>query len=293
MKIKPGFYHGMPNDDYHQGPGVSTSGLKKVIKCPEEYDFVYNRGYQQDQTKAMEIGTAFHTLTLEPEKITTEIAVVPENINRRTKAGKAEYAAFLEESEGKTILTQEEFEGVVGMASSVRYDPKLELMLKKGNAEVSIFHQDEQLGELIKVRPDWIPTWDYHGVIFDLKSADDASYPAFQRAIVNFKYHMQAALYLDIANAEHARLYGESDYFKEFMFVVCEKKPPYKKAVYIPDEEMIALGRDEYTQALMLYAKCKRQERWPGYNGDLITKISMPVYAAKSIRAQNLLETYA
>lgn len=64
--IKPGIYAGIANDDYHGGPGISKSGLDLIHRSPMHYRHAVTAANDNDPTTAQRIGTAFHSLVLEP-----------------------------------------------------------------------------------------------------------------------------------------------------------------------------------------------------------------------------------
>jgi len=260
----------MNNEEYHSSPGVSKSGLALVSKCPALYKSRYIDGIGSEQTKAMLIGSATHKAVLEPHDFDKEFVCAPD-INRRTKAGKEEWSQFQEDNRGKDVLSTDEFETVMEISESVKSHPVASQILKGGIAETSLFHQDNQTGNLVKVRPDWIT----EDLVVDLKTSTDASPEAFSKACFNFTYHMQAAMYLDVAaNVMDIQL-------NSFVFIVVEKNPPYQVAVYYADSDMIKLGHAEYRAALELYSKCKADGEWPGYNANQITSIGLPAWAYK------------
>ena len=93
----------------------------------------------------------------------------------------------------------------------------------------------------------------------DLKTAHDANYKEFQRAIANLKYYLQGALYLDAAR-EATKIPYDS-----FVFVVQEHKAPHEVAVYVLDDESVEIGRAEYQELLARYQACVDNDSWPGY----------------------------
>ena len=85
--MEPGIYSGISNDAYHSGPGDSSSRIKTALTSAAHY-LAYK---STDATPAMALGTAIHALVLEPDTWRNELVIAPD-INRRTKAGKAEFA---------------------------------------------------------------------------------------------------------------------------------------------------------------------------------------------------------
>ena len=280
IEVLPGSYPDMSNDDYHYGPGVSKSGLDWIAKCPALYRAKYiTRELKDKETAAKAVGKATHLAVFQPEIFATEVAVAPE-INRRTNAGKEEYAAFLHESAGKTIITQAEHDQVRYIADSVRRHPIAANVLKEGQAETSIFSTDQKTGELVKVRPDWM----HQELLVDLKSILNASPDYFSREMWNRRYYVQSPFYLDVANQE----YGGR--FSNFLFICAEKEPPFLVEVYLIDQASIQAGRDEYRRCLDIYHECKTSGKWPCYNGGKIKEIGLPVWALNQIGGASYVE---
>lgn len=246
-----GIIDDLPNDDYHRGPGVSSSELKTVLKSPAHYKYASEN--PRPQTPQMALGTAAHALILEPDK--TPVVCEPE-VNKRTNAGKAELAAFHEEHAGKIICSKEQYDHAIGMRDSVLMHPSASVLFAAGKAEQSHFWLDEITGELCKKRDDWYNT--DHEVIVDLKTTSDASREAFLRAVVNFRYDLQEAYYREGSRQTDTPV-------QEFIFVVVENTPPYAVAIYTLPEELKHKGDIMWRRALDTLHECKITDTWPGY----------------------------
>lgn len=87
--IQPGVYGNISNADYHGGPGISKSGLDLIRRSPMHYRFATSAANDNEPTAAQFIGTAFHTLLLEPDVFSREYCLalrrqdVPEAIDDR------------------------------------------------------------------------------------------------------------------------------------------------------------------------------------------------------------------
>lgn len=281
-EIKPGIYPDMSNDDYHGGPGISKSGLDLISKNPALYKDRYIDGNRPEPTKPMIVGSATHTAVLEPEKFDKEYIVAPA-VDRRTKTGKAAYAEFMEKAEAEQLipLKADEYENIMRIAEAVRAHPVASQIFSKGQAETSIFHHDELTGELVKVRPDWITD----DLLVDLKTTQDASMEAFERACWNFRYYVQSPMYLDIANEQ------SGFHYNSFLFVCVESNEPYSIAVYYADQEMMDAGRMEYRRCMEIYHQHKQQNQWPGLNDDKISPISIPYWAMRKVEEKSMIGT--
>ena len=266
--VQSGLIQGVPNDKYHASQGTSKSQLDQFAKSPAHY--LASLSTPRKETPAMRIGTLFHGLVLEPERV--KIAVAPV-CDKRTKDGKATWEAFCYENAGAEIVTAEEGEMLNGMVAAIRKHPAAAVLLSgPGVAEGSAWWHDEMSGELCRCRPDF-----YRrdlGIIVDLKSTDDASPEGFARSIAKYGYHKQNAMYVDGVEA------ATGDVVKGFVFVVVEKTPPYCTAVCSLDMQGIELGRDQYKRLLLDLADCKRSGKWPGYS-DRIEVISLPAWEVR------------
>lgn len=268
--VKSGIIKGIPIAEYHKSAATSKSQLDQFAKSPAHY--LASLATQRKETPAMRIGSIFHGMVLEPERV--KIAVAPA-CDKRTKDGKAAWEAFCLENAGAEIVTADEGEMLNGMAESIRKHPSASALLSgQGVAEGSCFWYDERSGELCRCRPD-----KYRqdlGIIVDLKTTEDASPKEFARSIAKYNYHMQSAFYQDGVEA------ATGDYIKGFVFVAVEKKAPYAVAVYQLDMQGVEAGRVEYQRLLLDLADCKASGKFPAYS-DRIETISLPAWTAKEI----------
>lgn len=251
--------HDISNDDYHASRALSNSGLKLFIECPYKYYWKYISGLAEPENKtpSLIMGSVVHTLTLEPHLFDDEYALEPTDINKRTKVGKIEYDYFLQENEGKTILSQDIFKQATKMANSIKACELASDLIPDAKYEQSIFFKDNATGVMLKARPDIL----HSHIIVDLKTTADASYSAFQRSMIKFGYCSQAAF---IQRAIQSL--GED--FEKYAFIVVENKEPYCVAVYTLDEEAINYGHNLMDAYLPQFAQCIKTEKWPGYPFD-------------------------
>lgn len=70
--MKPGIYDGISNADYHGGPGVSKSGLDLIRRSPMHFKAVRMSANDNEPTPAQAIGTAAHSIILEPKEFAKE-----------------------------------------------------------------------------------------------------------------------------------------------------------------------------------------------------------------------------
>lgn len=71
--MKPGVYEGIPNAEYHGGPGISKSGLDLVHRSPMHYKAAQEVANEnRPDTQAYFVGREFHMLVLEPDVFDVE-----------------------------------------------------------------------------------------------------------------------------------------------------------------------------------------------------------------------------
>jgi exodeoxyribonuclease VIII len=105
--MQPGVYPNLSNEEYHGGPGISKSGLDLIHRSPLHYRAAKTAANDNEPTAAQAIGTAFHSLLLEPESFAQlycqqlQRSEVPEAIEDRdhlvalvTEINQAREAAF-------------------------------------------------------------------------------------------------------------------------------------------------------------------------------------------------------
>ena len=107
----------MSEAEYHANPRISKHGLDLIRKSPELYQYS-KTAPRSAPGSSFRIGTATHTICLEPSLWESKTAITPD-CDKRTKDGKAAWAEFSDANAGKLILTQEEADIANGCAQKV------------------------------------------------------------------------------------------------------------------------------------------------------------------------------
>lgn len=233
---------------------ISASDIKNFLHSPRYY---FYKAYQEDKSKKptnerhFQIGSAVHELVLEPDLFWTNYCVSPK-FDMRTKVGKEGYAKFLEESNGKTILNEDEVQLALLIASEGMTNDTFMELIKDSHRELSCYTKDEKTGLLLRMRPDSFAKG--KSTIVDIKTCQDSSPKAFKRDVYKFGYYVSASFYMDFLRREH------------YVFCAMEKNAPNQTALYELDDDMIELGRTQYRLALDLIKWCKDNDYYPDYN---------------------------
>lgn len=274
-----GAYPDIPNDEYHAGVGLSSSGIKTLIEKTHLH-FWLGSWMNPDReikpsTKSMDFGTAFHMALLEPHLFTDSYIVAPEGIDRRSKAGKEWFETV--EQNGQKVLRQEEDRAIHRMVASAMKRRITKAVLENAYLyEVSLFWHDTVSGYLMKCRPDIMiePCERFpHGLIADVKTCESAAPDDFIKSVLNYKYHVSAAHYCE----GFQRVYKTSQP-PVFVWLAFEKEAPFAAAEYAYSGGLKRLGEIECRAGIDIFAECMQHNRWDGYE-DSVLKLDLPKWA--------------
>ncbi|KKM68110.1 hypothetical protein LCGC14_1464240 [marine sediment metagenome] len=271
-----GIFYNIPFTSYVEIPAMNHSALRSMAKSP--LHFKWDQDHPRPSTRSMEFGTLGHEGILDPLGIAKKYAVVPEaeliaqlskeyKAPKATKAYKELLAKFQAANVTRTIVEQDDYDRMVGMAEAVQADARTQAYLTgHGKVEVTILWKDCDTGLILKGRLD---KWRSIGLIIDLKTTRDAS--RAERSIWKYGYHIQAAMYVD-------GVYELTGEHHEFVLIFVESEPPYGIRAAKLHESAIELGRETYKRLLHQYAQCQATNEWPGYDHPIFWRL--PEWAA-------------
>lgn len=288
--MTPGIYYDIPIDLYHDGVGISKTGLDYIARSPLHFYSQYldpNRPPEKDRRGDQLTGQLLHCALLEPSEFDRRYAAMPPDAPARPTDAMRNaknpsdssiervrwWDAFTFKNDGKTIVTSEQRVEAFAQAASIRALPEIGKALARGRAEVSAYWIDEATGELCRCRPDWVSDVDDDSVILiDAKTYSDASPDDFRRQIARMAYHVQDAWYSDgYEKASGKTVLG-------FIFAAVETERPYAASPIMLDDEGVQQGRRDYRRLLNSYAQCRRTGIWPGYS-NTIEVVTLPAWA--------------
>lgn len=249
---------------YRARHGVNKSTLWELRKSPAHYKYLLE--HPREDTPAMKIGRATHTAILRPRAFQSEFAVIPEDIDRRTKAGKAAYAAFEAKHPNVDLITVAEMEQITAMKNAVRSNSDAVSLLRHTEKEKAIFWTDPQTGIKCKCRMDAVK----EGVCIDLKTTLDASTSSFTREALKRGYDVQAAHYCRGLREK----YGWDKV--DFVIIAVEKEPPYAVNVLRCSDGFIDRGTWVLMDLLDKLKVCRDTGKWDSYGTN---DILLPTWA--------------
>lgn len=255
----------MSSEAYHGTEGTwSSSQLKDIIDDEEVFIQKYiKKSVARVEREAFDTGTYFHTGTLEPHKLTEEIAIY----SGKTRYGKA-WDSFKAENTGKVIITEKQRTQGDGMIKAVKASP-VAMEYLQGEPEVSLFVKlivsggniyapqykkmltptgwvtakkipEKGFEVILKVRSDCLG----ETFVSDLKSTSGRANnkDSVRGSISKYKYDLSAALYLDLFALENESV-------SAFIWIFASKENPCA-ATWIATEDQILIGRAKWMWAL-------------------------------------------
>jgi len=250
----------MPEKEYHASDRVSASFLKSIHT---DGAAVANekKMHGWPESSAMRLGSLVHTAVLEPELWGQMVVVAP----CKKDTAKA-FTSLREQNPGCMVVTEEEWEKAQRIAARVlAFEDAVKVL--KGDREVSVFFNLFHDGTKVamKCRFDVLGP----GYVTDLKTSRDASPGGFVRQVGNLAYHIQMALYHDVAKAMQ-----DADEMR-FVIVAAHTSGSHMVGCYDFGEDDLDTGRMHYRDAVTQYLTCKRVG-WPEHYTKGVMRLRLP-----------------
>ena len=264
-------YHGQPADAL----SLSSSG---AIILAESTPMHLRQAWltPPERKRAADMGTAIHTLALEPLRRHTAIRIIDAE-NYKTKA--AQEAGDEALARGVTPLLRHVFDDANNAVDAIMNHPEAARFLEGGIAEQSYFAK-HPLGIYVKSRPDLV---NGAQIIVDVKSCGSVHPDFIRRRIYDGGWDMQAPFHCDV----YRQTTGSEP--TDYLWVCVEQKPPHAVAVYRPTRDTMAAGARKNAAAIATFAECARTGVWPGYPTG-ITELGLPDFAHYKLAEEELAE---
>lgn len=249
---KYGVFHNISNENYHNDIEFLSSSQLKKTKNMVEFKHSVLEGEYKEPSESMILGTALHTLVLEPSEFKNEymiynedeviekaLLVKPDAKNiRATKDFKQLKEEALSKSGDRHIISFNDYNKLLVMEKSLTDNKLVAPLLEGGIRESSIYYNLQDID--LRIRPDLLNI--DKGYIVDLKTTRDMNWFGYD-AKKKFDYDLSASMYID----------GCKEVFKQdmdFYFVVVQNCEPYTSAVFKLNPETYKIGKDKYSGAI-------------------------------------------
>jgi len=276
VQVDPGIYPGVKFDEYSEWAGINFSSLRHFGKTPAHAH--YEAGHQKD-TASKDFGHMVHTVVLEPESLSAEYIVAPK-VDRRTKKGKAAWAAFEARAEGRIIVKEDDFQKARSIVLNIRDHMTIrELLAAKGHNELSMVWEDPEFGVLCKGRIDRLCEFNGVGWIVDIKThGHPASTHSFQKAVADYGYHEQMSFYR--RGLEVLRPLPDGAPPRKSAWLVAESQPPNCVRLFESEDAALEMGADKVAEHLSTYSRCMETGVWPAWDQGMEVA-GLPAWAYK------------
>jgi exodeoxyribonuclease VIII len=217
------------------------------------------------------MGHAVHCLALEPNEFSNRFAIAPK-CDRRTNAGKAEWAQFLVDCEGKELLDDQQYEDALDCVQALNNHPQFATIMAQPR-RVEVPFEFDLFGHKFKAKPDAII--DSMKLILDIKTTDDASPHRWQWSAVDYGYHRQNAIYREALRNDTGEWY-------RFIFAVVEKPKPSTRsipptvALYELDPDTVLMGYEDTQKLVQDYEDRMSNGWWQQYYSSGIVPLRLP-----------------
>jgi hypothetical protein len=281
--IADGFYPRIDELAYRSDPAVAISDLKEMHLSPMHFWSKKFGDYRPDRSKAQELGTLVHLAALEPHSFDANVVCIPHDAPRRpTEAqrnAKNPSPSTIEavewwnqwelSTEGKMVVNSETLAEVRKIHESIMSHPDASGLLAGSNTEVGMFFTLDVNGQKVRVKGKLDIDVQMTPIIADIKTVDRGYANAwdFGKSITKWRYHEQAAHYIDVYNGLMGTLHKDSfeapPNKERWVFIVVEKEPPYAVATMELYAEDIESGRAANRHNINLLSECLRTDVWP------------------------------
>ena len=274
---EPGIHPAIDEQEYHRLPGLSSTGIKRMLQAPAVYR--WHTDHPQPHRKQFDVGHAVHAKVL---GVGLPVAVVPPELlgangSASTKAAR-EWIADAR-AEGLIVLKQEEVDEVNDMAEAVLTHEDAGPLLTGAQPEVSLLWDDEETGHRMRGRIDYVR---HERLLVDLKTAASASPATWGQISARLGYDTQKIHY-------STGWHDLTGTWPRFVNVVVTKERPFLVFVAELTPEFDEIAAENVRAAIDLYAHCTAAGAWPGF-GTGIHRTSPPRWHGAGT---DLLEEYA
>lgn len=252
--FEDGVYFEMLEEDYHKIPRLSSSGIKKLLISPMDFwaTSFLNPDAEQYTSKALDQGSAFHARMLEgpqvfrnryiPELEVKEGWLVSGNdlkakckeLELKASGTKTELTARILEADksvkiyddqlakyqAKTpkadVIDKKLFAQTQHAAELLDGNTELNHFFKNGCSEVSVLWTCPDTGVPMKARFDYLTATGVEDLKTFSNSLGKPLNNCISQSMANYKYNIQAVLYLEAFNQLNSLVWHDLDPEKEF-----------------------------------------------------------------------------
>lgn len=249
--------------EYHgDRTAVSSSGVRHALRSARAFEAFHIRGAETvEETPAIRLGSAAHLMLLEHEAFKRRFIEIPDFGDMRSSKNRALRDDWMADLPKDAVaLPGEEREKLVRMTEALLAHTTARNLLKGGAMEQCGYFRDPGTGLKCRIKPDC--TQPDLSVLVDLKTARDASFNGFQRAVGDRGLHVQMAWYARGIQAIHGRPPDSC------AFIVVENQEPFDVCVWLVPGALLELAERGIEKGLERIKQGVLTDKWPGLQSD-------------------------
>lgn len=175
------------NEEYHAGPGVSSTRIRDFADDRWEFaaQYVFNTKPRKPPSKEMKLGTCAHEILLEGG-LQSVIEIPADVLNDKGHKKGKPYTDFVKANAGHELLTRAELADAHSMVAEVRGNPNANLLLEAELKEFAIRWRHPESGLLIRAKLDAVEDLGAFVSVVDLKTTKDVEATEFAKACQPF-----------------------------------------------------------------------------------------------------------
>lgn len=306
-------------DKYLADPGESSSLLKKAMESPRAYYLDRTRSLPEKEGRHFTFGTFAHSAILEPS-LFAKVHVMPD-ADRTSKEGCmallhyygdllghcipvdagqrtiGELRKMIKELEmtaaddGHEFVKQSERQIIDVLFSEFNTygGGILPRLMQYAQTETSMYGEDPMTGLRVKIRPDGLLLEENFGLnaVLSVKTTSAKNLRAFMADCAKYRYELAEGMYLEVASEITGRA------FTATLMLVVQSVEPYQIALLCWDAEDLAIGKAKYRKALDTVAKCRAENRWPGFDAEAedgtfgLLRAKLPQYIVNELKTNS------
>lgn len=257
--MRPGLYENLDAIEYHNDPcevpALNYSTAKPLLtKSPWHARKQHPRlgGERWTPSKKMDEGSIVHALLLE-QPLDGLIEVIDADSFRTNAAKAARDAAQLA---GKLVILADRFNELKAGVPLIRDNLHKANVDLDGIREASILWETDECQ--CRTRIDLLSR--NHCKVTDLKCTTDPDPHFLERQVIDMCYDVQAAAEIEAVESVFSEAVGRVEFEDVFIWTA----EPWFVIAVEHRESLLEHGRSRWKRAKELWAKCLREDNWPG-----------------------------
>lgn len=257
------------SEEYNDINAMNSSTLKHALRSMLRIKRALDGDYKLE-SDAAKIGTAVHTLVLEPQDFDQRYVSMPafekmpENVtakgeptqSKNSKFYRSKVAEWRDANADKIELNEGELGVVRKCAGRIKSHPRISKLLANNDVQREVTLRGEIQGVPCKSRLDMVRVKG-RPLVVDLKTCIDCAPHRFGSQFANLHYDFQLAFYAEMFKQNYSKQ-------PDVAVLAAETSGDYDRAYYRVPEPVLDMGMCKVQKAMSDYKQALQTGVWPG-----------------------------